>query len=119
MLTGIAGALQAYLRSGVSPENDGVFQLRFNLLPLIIALIGGTGTVWGPLIGAFTFLGIEHILTSLSGSSSLVQTWERVITGTIIVLVVLFLPRGLSQLVGSRGARGWRAVRENLRAYRV
>jgi hypothetical protein len=42
-----------------------------------------------------------------------------VITGTIIVAVVIFLPRGLSQLVGARGVRGWRAIRQNLRAYRV
>jgi branched-chain amino acid transport system permease protein len=119
MITAVAGALQAYLRSGVSPENDGVFQLRFNLLPLIVALIGGTGTVWGPLIGAFTFLGIEHVLISFSGSSSLVQDWERVITGAIIVLVVIFLPRGLSQFVGGRGVRGWQALRQSLRVYRV
>lgn len=119
IITGMAGALQAYLRSGVSPEDDGVFQVRFNLLPLIIALIGGTGTVWGPLIGAFAFLGIEHVLTSASGSSTFVQDWERVITGGIIVAVVLFLPRGLSQLVGSRRSRGWRIFTDNLRATRV
>jgi branched-chain amino acid transport system permease protein len=119
VITGVAGALEAYLRSGVSPEDDGVFQLRFNLLPLIIALIGGVGTVWGPLIGAFTFLGIEHVLTSASGSSTFVQDWERVITGGIIVAVVLFLPRGLVQLVGSRGPRGWRIFADNLRATRV
>jgi branched-chain amino acid transport system permease protein len=119
IITGIAGAIQAYFRSGVSPEDDGVFQVRFNLLPLIIALIGGTGTVWGPLIGAFTFLGIEHALISASGSSSLIQNWERVITGTVIVLVVLFLPRGLSQLVTTRRRGGWRMFIDNLRAYRV
>ena len=119
IVTGVAGALEAYLRSGVSPEDDGVFQIRFNLLPLIIPLIGGVGTVWGPLIGAFTFLGIEHVLTSASGSSTFVQDWERVITGGIIVGVVLFLPRGLVQLVGSRGPRGWRMFTESLRATRV
>lgn len=119
IITGVAGALQAYLRSGVSPEDDGVFQIRFNLLPLIIPLIGGTGTVWGPLIGAFAFLGIEHVLTSASGSSTFVQDWERVITGAIIVAVVLFLPRGLVQLVGSRGPRGWRVFADNIRATRV
>jgi branched-chain amino acid transport system permease protein len=119
IITGIAGAIQAYFRSGVSPEDDGVFQLRFNLLPLIIALIGGTGTVWGPLIGAFIFLGIEHVLISASGSSSLVQNWERVITGSVIVLVVLFLPRGLSQLVATGRRGGWRMFTENLRLYRV
>ena len=119
VITGVAGALQAYLRSGVSPEDDGVFQTRFNLLPLIIPLIGGVGTVWGPLIGAFAFLGIEHMLTSASGSSTFVQDWERVITGAIIVLVVLFLPRGLVQLVGSRGPKGWRVFVENIKATRV
>ena len=39
VITGLAGALQAYFRSGVSPEDDGVFQVRFNLLPLIVALV--------------------------------------------------------------------------------
>jgi branched-chain amino acid transport system permease protein len=119
VITGVAGALQAYLRSGVSPEDDGVFQIRFNLLPLIIPLIGGAGTVWGPLIGAFAFLGIEHVLTSASGSSTFVQDWERVITGGIIVLVVLFLPRGLVQLVGAGRQKGWRIFIENVRTTRV
>jgi branched-chain amino acid transport system permease protein len=119
IITGLAGALQAYLRSGVSPEDDGVFQTRFNLLPLIVALVGGAGTVWGPLIGAFAFLGIEHVLTSASGSSTFVQDWERVITGAIIVLVVLLLPRGLSQLVGARSISWTRLLGIVLRAARA
>jgi branched-chain amino acid transport system permease protein len=119
IITGVAGALEAYLRSGVSPEDDGVFQTRFNLLPLIVALVGGTGTVWGPLIGAFTFLGIEHVLQTESGSSTFIQDWERVITGAIIVVVVVLLPRGLAQLVGSRGPAGWRAIADGLRSTRV
>ncbi len=119
VITGVAGALQAYFRSGVSPEDDGVFQIRFTLLALIIPLVGGAGTVWGPLIGGFAFLGVEHFMTTASGSSTFVQDWERVITGGIIVLVVLFLPRGLSQLVGGHGPRGWRLLFENVRATRV
>jgi len=71
------------------------------------------------MIGAFMFLGIEHVLISFSGSSTLVQGWERVITGFIIVIVVIFLPKGLSQLVGGRGAHGWRVLRDSLRVYRV
>src|SRR5262249_12041940 len=39
VITGVAGALLAYFRSGVSPEDDGVFQIRNNLLPLLIPLI--------------------------------------------------------------------------------
>ncbi len=117
-ITAVAGALQAYYHAIVTPENDSVFQVRNNLLPLIIPLIGGVGTVWGPLIGSFTYLGIEHVLTSASGSSTLVLNWEQVITGAIIVIVVLFLPRGLSQLVGARSL-SWRIFVDNLQANRV
>lgn len=117
-ITGFAGAMQAYFRSGASPEDDGVFQTRFNLLPLIVVLLGGIGSVWGPVIGAFTYLGIEYVITTASGTSTIVQDWDRVITGAVIVVVVVLLPRGLIQLVGGRSL-SWRIFIDNIRSTRV
>jgi branched-chain amino acid transport system permease protein len=55
---------------------------------LLIVVLGGMGTVMGPLIGAFVLLVLEEFLSSLT------QYWMAVL-GPIILLVALFASRGI------------------------
>jgi branched-chain amino acid transport system permease protein len=53
-----------------------------------MALLGGMGTLFGPMLGAGVFLGAEEILSGYT------EQW-RLVIGVVFVLFVLFVPRGL------------------------
>jgi branched-chain amino acid transport system permease protein len=55
---------------------------------VMMTLLGGAGTFFGPFVGAATFLVLEDRLSLLT------ESWPLVV-GTIFVLFVLFLPRGV------------------------
>jgi branched-chain amino acid transport system permease protein len=90
--SGIAGALLASLMSFVSPQ---IMQWTVSGDLLIMVLLGGAGTLLGPVLGvAF----IELLREELSGVT---EHWFGVL-GLIFVLCTLFLPRGLAGLVPGR-----------------
>ena len=70
-----------------------IFGIDISFLPVIYSIFGGLGTLAGPVIGTV-------VLTVLSeGLNNLGLTFERfVIIGLILILVVIFLPRGLVSL---------------------
>jgi branched-chain amino acid transport system permease protein len=104
-----AGAVFAGANGFIDPPT--AFGVDDNIFPIVMALLGGVGTVAGPLIGAI-------ILTAINES-----LWSRfpqihtLFFGAAIVLVVIFLPRGLLWLLDTR--RGWRGIVATLGAYRV
>lgn len=87
------------------------FAVDYNVFPIVMAILGGVGTVAGPLVGALLLTAIDETL------------WSRfpqihtLFFGAVIVLVVLFLPRGLLWLSAVRG--GWKGLVGTLGAYRV
>jgi branched-chain amino acid transport system permease protein len=104
-----AGAVFA----GANGFIDGptAFAIDDNVFPIVMAILGGVGTVAGPLVGALILTAINE---TLWGHFPQVHT---LFFGAVIVLVVLFLPRGLLWLLERRG--GWRGIAAALRAYRV
>jgi branched-chain amino acid transport system permease protein len=89
---GLAGALFAPFRGFASPE------VMFWLLSgqvLMMVVMGGIGTLVGPVLGAMVFILIQEI------ASSYTEHW-MIITGILFVLMVIFLPRGLMGLVRGR-----------------
>ncbi|MEF8801341.1 MAG: branched-chain amino acid ABC transporter permease [Halolamina sp.] len=60
---------------------------------LMMTLIGGFGTLWGPLLGTGFYIGLKTVL------SGVLEQW-RLLMGIIFVLFVLFLPSGLAGLIG-------------------
>lgn len=94
---GIAGAIYATWVSYIEPAD--VFDVVLAVKPLVMVLLGGIGTVFGPAIGAVILLTLEEVV------------WRNLLTvhaaalGVIIVLLVLFLPNGLLELVRERLAR--------------
>jgi branched-chain amino acid transport system permease protein len=100
-LAAFGGAMLGYRLVNMTTEPDGIFSTINNLQMIIICLIGGVGTIWGPWIGAFVLFGLQEILRTASGSQGFVQ-WQAVIFSCLIILVVLFLPRGLLHIVRNR-----------------
>jgi len=84
-IAGIAGALNAHFTFFISPREYG-FEAAVDILTM--AVLGGTGSLVGPVLGAGILTLLPELLRSLHDFRSLVN-------GAVLVLVVLFLPKGI------------------------
>jgi len=84
-MAGLAGNLWAHYMGVIFPEN---FAFPVSITILTMVVLGGVGTITGPIIGAV-------IITLLPEILRFVQNYRMLIYGTIIVLVMLFMPEGL------------------------
>jgi branched-chain amino acid transport system permease protein len=74
---------------------------------LVAAIVGGMGTLWGPLLGAAVLHLLAELTRNLFGN---LPGLNMVIYGTVLVLIVMFLPRGLSG-IGRSARELWRTRR--------
>jgi branched-chain amino acid transport system permease protein len=86
-LTGLVGGAFAYYH--VSYYLYMPFGPEWTFDPMMMAYIGGTGTIIGPIIGSIFFVGLQQLLIMKVGE------WHLIIFGALFVLIVLFLPGGL------------------------
>jgi branched-chain amino acid transport system permease protein len=117
-LAALGGAGVGYKLTNMTTEADALFSVANNLQMIIICLIGGTGTLWGPCIGALVLFALQEAVRLTSGSATFLQ-WQAVVFSLLIIAVVLFLPRGLMQLIRARTRRSWRLFVRNLAADRI
>jgi branched-chain amino acid transport system permease protein len=108
--TGLAGGVYAYWITFIDPE--AVFKVIITVQLLIMAVFGGTGTVLGPLLGALVLSAVSEVLATQ------LVTLAELFNGFIIILVVLFMPKGLMDLIRQRGF-SLRYFAKNLREYRI
>jgi branched-chain amino acid transport system permease protein len=85
---GIAGSLFAGYQWFVSPE---ALYWVVSGDAVIAMMLGGMGTLFGPMIGAGIFIGISE------GASAYVDAW-RFLLGLFLVLIVMYAPRGIASL---------------------
>jgi len=87
LFVGCAGGIYASWVSYIEPAD--VYDVLLSVKPIVMALLGGVGTVLGPVLGAVVFLALEELV------------WRRFLyihaglLGLIIVVLIYFLPRGL------------------------
>lgn len=99
--SGLAGGLFAFYNGSVFPD-FAFFTKSFE--PLVVTLLGGVGSFFGPLAGAFGFKLLEWLI-----SREWPVYWPLVL-GSVVIAVVILLPRGF---VGLAGGRLWtRAARQ-------
>lgn len=92
-IAGVAGSLYTFYIFHVGP--DSVFDLDWMLLPLMMTVVGGTGTLLGPILGALVMYAVFDL------ARIVVPDYHPVISGLTIILAMLFLPKGLMR-VGKR-----------------
>ena len=102
-IAGIAGALFACIDGFVTPE---LASWRESGLAIMMVVLGGTGTLYGAVIGAFAYSVLEEILKSASMVGPFVAEHWRFGMGVALAAAVLGAPRGLAGLFQSRT---WRA----------
>ena len=93
-MTGMIGALIYLQKARISP--DAAFSvLDWTAYVIFIVVIGGIGTMEGPIIGAIVFYLMQRYLADFGA-------WYLILLGALAILVMLFAPRGLWGLVAER-----------------
>jgi branched-chain amino acid transport system permease protein len=109
--TALAGGIHAYWITFLDPES--AFDISLNVKMIIMTVFGGSGTVFGPLLGAFLLSGISEVLaTRMTSVASLFY-------GLVIVVAVVLMPRGLADLTRRFRPHGWRYFSHNIRSHRL
>ena len=93
-MTALVGSFYAQYRLFFEPS---IFATDISVQIALFAIIGGLGTVWGPLIGAAVLVPLTGELQSLLGSA--LPGIDAFVYGAILVLAILFVPNGFVSLV--------------------
>ncbi len=92
LFAGVAGGLSVYFKGFVSPSDLAV---TLSAEGLLMVLLGGAGTLFGPVIGAGCIIFLEHFISAYT------ERW-LLLLGIIYILVVMFAPQGILGLTRSR-----------------
>ncbi|WP_017727876.1 branched-chain amino acid ABC transporter permease [Halalkalibacterium ligniniphilum] len=93
MFAGLAGWLFAHMSYSISP---GSFTLDASIIFLTMVVLGGSGSVWGAVVGVILIRLISITVHELGEQFSFITSdFEHVIYGLILMLVIIFMPRGL------------------------
>lgn len=102
-MLGLAGSTYAFTEGRISPTTFGFGQV--DVVVLVMLAFGGIGTLFGPILGAVTFTIVDEILIEFG-------QLRLVIYGALVLVLFLFLRRGVIPTLASR----WRRARAPLTA---
>jgi branched-chain amino acid transport system permease protein len=111
VFSALAGGIHAYWITFLDPES--AFDISLNVKMIIMAVFGGPGTVFGPVVGAFALSAVSEVL------SSEVTSIAGLFFGIVVVAAVVLMPRGLADMLRRFHRTGWRYFAENIRAHRI
>ncbi len=105
--TGMAGAFYMNYMAFIDPEV--VFSLHFiSIMAILVGIVGGVATIWGPAVGAFVMIGLQE--TFRSSFFGLAPKWtsqaHALVFGLLVIFVIMFLANGI---VGD-----WDKIRRNV-----
>jgi len=100
---GLSGALLAHYIGTINPNS---FDVEMMVFVLTWAIVGGTGTFYGPILGCVVLTVINEVVLREMGFEQM----RPLIYGAIMILSILFLPDGLESLV-QRAQVAWRRKR--------
>jgi branched-chain amino acid transport system permease protein len=120
-LTGLAGGI--FSQWNVFINQDNAFPIEYNVQMILMALLGGTGTVFGPATGAVL---LQLLIQFLGGSLPITfdipfvseaarPIVAQIILGLLLVGVVIFVPRGVIDFFGGRSRLSLSYLRRSLR----
>lgn len=95
MLSGLAGAIYAPFVSILSPD---VLSVNYSALGLLMVIVGGKGTIYGALIGAFMFSVVTEAFRVASDL-------RMIVFSLLLILSIIFMPQGIAGLL--QGVPGW------------
>lgn len=94
-LAGIIASGHIAFQNYIEPES--AFSGQWTIVPIVMVLLGGPGSVWGPVIGAVILTFVEEFLWSY-----FTQTY-MMIYGIVMILLVMLMPGGIIEWLKARG----------------
>ena len=95
VFVGMAGAVYGYYLTFIDPR--GMFSILISVQLILSLLIGGKATLWGPVLGAFLIEPLNEIANNQFGGGNT----RLFLFGGLLMLVVIFLPKGILPAVES------------------
>jgi len=86
---GIAGSLFGNMTGFIEPRDIAFPTTTFNIYMVLMVLLGGKGTLWGPVVGAVVF----HVIKEVTWTYFL--GWQYVTLGLLIVVIVVYFQQGI------------------------
>ena len=99
-LTALGGTFYAQYFAYIDPSLT--FGVSVSIEALLRAIVGGAGTVWGPLLGSFVLTPISELTRALLRGRA---GADIMLYGLLLIVVISFLPQGLMGLVGQARSR--------------
>jgi branched-chain amino acid transport system permease protein len=96
-LAAMAGSLYAHYITYIDPTS---FTAMESILVISMVIIGGAGSMWGPLVGAFVLVTLPEALRFVGLPSAVAANLRQIIYGSLLVIMMMFRPKGL---VGNYG----------------
>jgi branched-chain amino acid transport system permease protein len=109
-LTGLVGGVFALWNSFVNPEIG--FSLDFNIQIILMAVLGGAGTLFGPVVGAIV---LELLIQGLAGGGGTAAVVAQIGLGLLLAVTVIFVPRGVVDFFGGSSRFSLGYLRRSLR----
>lgn len=101
--TAVGGTFYAQFLLFIDPM--GIFGAQLSTELALMAIVGGEGTVWGPLIGALILVPVSEVTRMYLGGTYVGV--HLVAYGAVLMVVIMFMPQGVIRLISSRrAARG-------------
>ncbi len=86
---GVAGGIYSYFFTYIDPQF--IFDVFTGVTMVLIAILGGRGTLWGPVLGAFIMEPLGNWVIGTFGGTQI----HLVVFGGILLIVMLFMPQGI------------------------
>jgi branched-chain amino acid transport system permease protein len=99
MMMSVAGAFYASFLTYISPFSTASFDLSIQIG--VVAIVGGISTLWGPVLGAFIVIPLLEITGKILGQ----RGSSTILYGFLLIVIVIFCPRGLIHLFSVLRAR--------------
>ena len=103
LFASLAGCFYAHLQSISGYVNTSMLTLTMSFLPVIITIIGGIGTIYGPIVGAYIYYFVSTYI--IGTYVKIPPTWmpiKEFIFIIIVILIILKWPRGVATFVPDR-----------------
>jgi branched-chain amino acid transport system permease protein len=87
---GIAGAMFGNMTGFIEPRDIAFPTTTFNIFMVLMVLLGGKGTLWGPVIGAVVF----HVIKEVTWTYFL--GWQFIALGLLIIITIVYFQQGIA-----------------------
>lgn len=112
----LGGVAYSVMGNSISPSSEAETMLKLTLSLNILGavIIGGYKSIWGSLFGVLLVFGISNIFAIVITDNTIynmISPYISVIVGVLIILVVMFYPGGLAQLMGEISQKIKKAIK--------